>query len=360
VISRRRAAPLSRRRAAVISRRRGATASTASVFLGLAFAITATARISAAASPSARLTYVRSMDASFCPDEAALRKAVSARFGYDPFFPWAKKTVVVHLGREGRRFIAHVELVDEGGLTRGTRDLQADDNDCSQIFDATALAISIALDAFAAVPDTASPAPPAPVPPPPPQPPPESAPLPPPPPLLAPESTSRTEGARRRPSWMAGADVLGSVGSAPGPTAGLGAFVALRASAASVELRLDADASTPISVGPVGHAETTHFLGTLAPCAHFGLVSVCAIGEAGWLWAWGSDLDIVKTQAMPFIAAGARLGLELPVSDALVFRIYAEGVFDLDRASFELDYSDVWQASLAEGTLAIGLARRIP
>jgi hypothetical protein len=33
-----------------------------------------------------------------CPDEPALRKAVAARVGYDPFFPWAEQTVVVQIG----------------------------------------------------------------------------------------------------------------------------------------------------------------------------------------------------------------------------------------------------------------------
>ncbi|HXX68833.1 MAG TPA: hypothetical protein VEK07_16725 [Polyangiaceae bacterium] len=316
-------------------------------------------RVAGAASPTARLTYVRSIDSASCPDEAALRRAVAARFGYDPFFPWARKTVVVHIGHEAAHFVAHVELVDESGLTRGTRDLHADDDDCAQIFNATALAISIALDAFATSPaEEASPvappeggalAPPAPL-----VPPPTTAPAP-----AAPETVLAVRDRSRSPV-LVGADVLGAVGAAPGPSAGLGAFVAARTAAASIELRLHGDASAPIAVGPVGRVETARFAATIAPCARFGLVTACGVAEVGWLQAWGSDLAVVRSEAMPFVAAGARVGVALPISDALLLRIYAESVFDLDRANFELDYYDRWTAPLLEGTLAFGLARRIP
>lgn len=316
-------------------------------------------RIAAGASPSARLTYVRSIDSASCPDEAALRSAVAARFGYDPFFPWAKKTVVVHIGHEAAHFVAHIELVDDSGLTRGTRDLRASDDDCAQIFDATALAISIALDAFGVSPEeAASPVAPAEGPPAPPNMPvsPLAPPLAPP----APESISPPARDRSRSPFFIGAEVLGSVGAAPGAAAGVGVFAAARAPSASLELRLHGDASAPVSVGPVGRAQTARFAATLAPCARLRVVFGCALAELGWLQAWGSDLDVARSAAMPFVAAGARLGVDLPVANALSVRVYAEGAFDLDRARFELDYYDVWTAPLVEGTLAIGVSRQIP
>lgn len=348
----------------VIARYRRRCASVASMLLGIAFAILANARICAAAGPSARLTYVRSIDAASCPDEAALRKAVASRFGYDPFFPWAKQIVVVHLGREGQRFTAHVELVDESGLSRGSRDLHADDDDCSQIFGATALAISIALDAFAASPSEPPQMLPAPEPvgvAPPPQPPSGMAT---PAPLLPPAAAESAipiaaKRAQRTPLAL-GLDVLGSVGAAPGATAGIGAFISARAKAASLELRLAADASGPMSVGPVGRVETARFAATLAPCAHVRILFACGVGEIGWVQGWGLDLETARSQAAPWIAAGARFGVAMPVSDATTVRIYAEGIIDLDRTRFQLDYYDAWTASLAQGTLAIGFAHRVP
>jgi hypothetical protein len=100
----------------------------------------------AAAGPSARLVYARAPEASSCPDEERLRAAVAARFGYDPFFPWARQTVVVQVWREAARFRSRVQLVDGAGLAVGARELSSD-QDSSELFDATALGISIALDA---------------------------------------------------------------------------------------------------------------------------------------------------------------------------------------------------------------------
>jgi hypothetical protein len=111
----------------------------------LAIAVLVVAR-PASANPPARLVYARSAQASSCPDETALRGAVVARFGYDPFFAWARRTVVVEVWRRGEHFSSRVQILDEDGLTRGARELTTDGPSCSELFDATALAISIALD----------------------------------------------------------------------------------------------------------------------------------------------------------------------------------------------------------------------
>src|SRR6516225_97288 len=86
------------------------------------------------ASPSARLVYARSPDAATCPDEAALRKAVTARFGYDPFFPWAMQAVVVQVWRTPHGFASRVQAVDEHGLALGTRELSSEGQSCDELF----------------------------------------------------------------------------------------------------------------------------------------------------------------------------------------------------------------------------------
>src|SRR4030081_2361177 len=93
--------------------------------LGMGILALLTAVRSAHASPSARLVYARSADAASCPNETTLRRAVAARFGYDPFFAWARQTVVVQISRDGRRYTARVQLVDDQGLARGARELAA-------------------------------------------------------------------------------------------------------------------------------------------------------------------------------------------------------------------------------------------
>src|SRR5580698_5235802 len=87
------------------------------------------------ATPTSRLVYSRSSDADSCPDEQALRHAVAARVGYDPFFPYATRTIVVSIARRDRAFVASVDLVDEGGLSHGARELPAEGN-CTELLDA--------------------------------------------------------------------------------------------------------------------------------------------------------------------------------------------------------------------------------
>ena len=142
----------------------------------------------ASATPSARLVYSRSSDAESCPDQDAMQRAVATRFGYDPFFAWAKEIVVVQIWRGGSRYRSRVQVVDMQGIARGTRELSSDRDACAELFDATALAISIALDASAQKEADIVPPPPAP-----------EAPLPPapPPPPTPPTDEPAPERARR-------------------------------------------------------------------------------------------------------------------------------------------------------------------
>src|SRR6185369_6255773 len=81
-----------------------------------------------------------------CVDEEGLRRAVAARLGYDPFFPWAKVSVVAHVRKDPGAYRAEVTLVDEGGVSRGTRALSSEGDDCAPLVGALALSISLALD----------------------------------------------------------------------------------------------------------------------------------------------------------------------------------------------------------------------
>src|SRR5580692_4084858 len=110
---------------------------------GLAFVSFASFARAAGATPSARLVYSRAQSASSCPDEPALRKAVAARIGYDPFFGWAKKTVVVRMvPADGPGYVASVDLVDDEGYEHGARQIRTEGK-CAELRDPVALAIAI-------------------------------------------------------------------------------------------------------------------------------------------------------------------------------------------------------------------------
>src|SRR5262249_1376998 len=161
--------------------------------------------------------------------------------------------------------------VDEDGIAHGARELRIE-GPCSELLDAAALAIAIAIDPHSL---TASPAPAPPETP-------ESNPQPvlalPPPPAAAPPREDnpvrpdpiQTPARGQLPVLEASAGVVGSAGVAPSPALGLGVGAALRWSRVSVSLeaRLDAPAGTDAPGG--GRVSSWLALGAFVPCFHFG------------------------------------------------------------------------------------------
>src|SRR5262249_5238402 len=101
---------------------------------------------SALATPTSKLTFVRGSGAESCPDELELRRAVARRVGYDPFFPWAERTVIAQIDPAGRKgFSAKIHVIDTKGVLLGERQLDAV-ADCHELVQSIALAISVAID----------------------------------------------------------------------------------------------------------------------------------------------------------------------------------------------------------------------
>jgi hypothetical protein len=314
------------------------------------------------ASPSARLVYARDASAASCPDEETLRKAVAVRFGYDPFFHWAKKTVVVLVWRDHGVYSARVEIVDSEGIARGSRAISSDDASCEELFDAAALAISIALDASIdpSAPEpspTASPTPsppsasPATAPPPPP-----SAP---PPPLLLAEGRP---AAHRAVPVALGVDGLSiSSGLAPRLAFGAAAFSEVFAGEAlSVALELFGNRSLDAWASPPGASVTTSLFGlNVVPCLRWGPLRACGVVELGWLQA-SADLRLGRSDGTFIAASGARLGAEWRFGGGLFVRAHADGLVVLNQVELDVDYRPFWQASRLAGTLALGAGYRFP
>jgi hypothetical protein len=300
--------------------------------------------------------YSRSSDAESCPDQDAMQRAVATRFGYDPFFAWAKEIVVVQIWRGGSRYRSRVQVVDMQGIARGTRELSSDRDACAELFDATALAISIALDASAQKEADIVPPPPAP----------ETPPVPPapPPPPTPPTDEPAPERARRAPATpalrvFAGADLLGSAGTAPSLTVGGAAFVGLRmrSLSAAIEARVDAPGSSD-----GGRITSWLFAAGLAPCVHIGPGSACLLASLGQVRASGSEVSAPSQGTALFAVVGARLGAELPLTEVLFLRVHADLLLDLDPLTVRLNNNDAeeWQAPIAAATLGAGLFVRFP
>jgi hypothetical protein len=308
------------------------------LFVALSIGLLALMPRTASASPSARLVYSRSIDADSCPDEDALRRAVAARIGYDPFFPWAKHTVVANLTRRGRAFVASVELVDEQGVSHGAHDLETD-NACGELLDAVALAIAIAIDPrllLPVTPNPATPKEPAPAP---------SAPAPPAPPAPAASPRGPNEKATlpaqvpRRVILEGTVGVAASAGVAPSIAIGLGLGGALRWRYASLGLEGRIDA--PAGEGVQSRGSVSSWLALLAilPCGHRGPVFACGVLQGGSMHASGAGLSVNQSESQGWWAAGGRIGVLVPFWDNLRLRLHSDVVANLEPTTFAVSFA---------------------
>jgi hypothetical protein len=313
----------------------------------------------ALAASNAQLVYARSTDAARCPDEGALREAVTARVGYDPFFPWAKRKVVAAITKRGRVFSASVELVDEEGFTHGAQELSTQ-GECGELLDAVALAIAIAIDPrllAAAAPATApvaseTPREPAATPPP------EASPQP-----LAPVPASEVppvdadrEAPHEEPHSRrleASAGVVASTGVAPSPSVGLALGTDVRWSRFSVgvEGRIDAPASR--TAPSAGSVSSWLAFGAIVPCGHLGAFFACGLAEAGVMQASSSGVTFHRATSLAWLAAGGRVGAFVPLGQDVLLRMRGDLVADLDPAILNLNGVGAWSAPRVAASLGV-------
>ncbi|MGA7121472.1 MAG: hypothetical protein WBY94_15310 [Polyangiaceae bacterium] len=305
----------------------------------LAVGVLAVTPRSALATASAHLVYLRGPGAEQCAGEQALRGAVSARLGYDPFFAWARDTLFAEIQRSGGVFRAVVKLVDENNLQRGAREISVKGDDCSVVIDAIGLTISLTIDPSSVLGATAEPAPLPPAPRP-------SDEAPDPglsPPLPAGEGIRPTPAFSRPLSLHAGAGVIGSVDAAPSPTAGANVFVGLgwRALSLDLEGRADYPATGTGNLVADSQVRSWLFAGSLVPCVHVGVAFGCAVVSLGALGASAKSLHPTDSYGL-WSAAGGRLGIEwTPFGPPMSFRGSVELLGILTRDTLEVDANPV-------------------
>ena len=308
------------------------------------------------ANPTARLVYVRSAGAAACPDEDALRTAVAARLGYEPFRHTAPVTLVARVTRVSGLYRGEVELLDENGIERGTRALAERTDRCEDVVAAMALTASIVIDPLsltrsAPPPDAtadvtdfqSTPAPPPPaVAPPPPRTVEEEAPRPPP-----------SRPTRARP--FVGTTFIGAFGVEPAASFGMSAFAGLRGKVVSLALEGRADLGTSTDVAPVGSVSSRVVLGSVIPCFHTGPAFVCPMGSLGLLTGSSSSIAGPRSNSMLFASVGARVGVELNLSGPLALFSATELGVPMTRPEFRIDGRSVYQQPAITGSVLLGL-----
>ncbi len=321
----------------------------------------------ALAAPSARLVYVREPGAERCADQEGLRRAVAARLGYDPFFPWARVTVVAHVQREADAYRAEVTLVDEAGVSRGKRDVTSKGDDCAPLVGALALTISLALDPLSLAPgpsaiDPTPPATPAPSEPPPAPPPPAPA-IEAPPVTVPPEETPRP--AADAPRWRGWAGILatGTYGATPavGVGGGLRARIEHGPWSLAVEARADAPSSSAVSAAMATGGKVQAWLaqGALIGCARVSIVLGCGMVSGGPLVASGVSLAAPRSRVLAYGAAGPRLGVAWPLGSRLLIEGFGQVAVAFQPRALQVDAVTAYRELGAALTLGAAISAQI-
>jgi hypothetical protein len=299
--------------------------------------------------PTVRLNYRVGEGATDCPDELTLRNAVSARLGYDPFQAAAPNSISAEITRGPRGFRAAIELRSSRGEVTGSRLLNSTRNDCSELASAMELTISIAIDplvlsrkASSSPPlplsESQKPCPVCPEPPPCPPPPPPSEPI----------------------SFRAGVGTLAALGSAPTVAFGARMQAGLRRDYASLALegRIDIPASATISSRE--GVETTLLLASIVPCVHYHSWMGCALVSAGALRGAGKEVDVPRKATTAYVATGARVGAEIPLSRPLALQIHLDVLAPLIRTTLRLNNADAWTTPPLSAALGAAVAATFP
>jgi hypothetical protein len=149
------------------------------------------------------------------------------------------------------------------------------------------------------------------------------------------------------------------VGFAPSLDAGGEIFGGARLRFVSLALGFRADSPASSSSMPSGGRVQSWLLaGTIAPCVHLSVAFGCGVAVIGAIEASALDVTLPERHAAPFVAAGGRLGVELPLSARWAFRAQGELLANLRRVWLELDEKVVWPAPGVGGDVAVGLAAR--
>jgi hypothetical protein len=318
----------------------------------------------AAPARTAKLTYGRGPTASDCPEGDVIRAGVAARLGYEPFNDHADLLIFATVNRTGRTLEARIQIAGPDGKAATERKLVSRHNDCLELVSAMELAISIAIDPFAGSRPRSDPL----VPPPPSPPPPAPLPAPPPPTVIVVREPAPAPAPPPPPSAPVSFQVrlggLGTVGSAPGAAVGGTVQASARRGSFSVGLegRGDLSHTTELYFGGsrVGEMQTSLLMGSLVPCAFRGMLEGCALLAGGAIRASARDLVNPQQVSAPFLAVGARVGLELPLGNILSAGVHVDVLAPITELVLRVSEEVVWTSPPISGALGLTLGARFP
>jgi len=276
-----------------------------------------------------------------------LRLLVMARLGYDPFSPRASRVVLSRIELSGRQLVGSVEVIDQGGMASGRRELTAQVGRCPELARALALSISLAIDPDRATQMAPAPAAPAPV----------ATRQPPPPPPVPKPASPATPKIASAPHAYAFVNVALAASAGSLPAAAFGGAVSLgwRFGAGSFALESLAQQGLRSDLSPRGSLSGRLFWGGLSGCWARGDWSVCGLGVAGEQQLEASGVTHPISSAALFLGVGPRLAWTKRLQRNWELATSLEGLANLRRNGAELSGKEVWRAPPASVTFSLGL-----
>jgi hypothetical protein len=332
---------------------------------GFGFAVAAVGAGFAAnawATPTSKLTYVRGEGTEQCPGEDVLRSAVAARLGYDPFFPWAKRTVVVQLDKAPHGYRGRAQILEEGGPVLGERSLTSPSSDCAELVKSLALAISIAIDDLESAaphpgpPSAVDPSADAPAPTLPASPEPIGGETPKEPPQE--KAVDSTRPRRLQAALWLGA--LGSLGDAPSPNVGAALAAGIRGGGWSLSLEGRADLPATMNLTDGGKVSSSLLLASVVPCLHWRGPFACLMGTIGNFHASASNIAAPRDDSALYLGTGVRVGFELPLSAPFYLRGHLDGLATFTPNRLELNGQTLYSLPVFSGGLGVDVGARFP
>lgn len=314
----------------------------------LVVALSGEARAEVPKKRTSTLGWDRLPGADGCIATQALARAVEGRLGRKVFVSPAEADVSVE-GRAEKKaqgFSATIVLRDSEGKVLGTRSLEKSGASCDALTESLVLVVAVMIDPDAALSPAPAPSPaptPSPAPPPPAETRVETIYVPVPVPVPAPEKPKRAE----KPAIVFDASFGArlTAGTVPGPGLGLTAvgvlvprgFIGLLGRATYV-----VPSAEPVLSAEVAFSHAT-LTGGLCPLAHvFGpaLLTACAEGEVGLLFARPSGLPRAVNEMRATLAGGLGFGASVKLVGPLTVRAGVSGYVPFLRESFEVTLPD--------------------
>jgi hypothetical protein len=274
-----------------------------------------------------------------CPGAAEFRKTVADRLGHDPFVEAGDVAVNVRIAGTAGQFAATLELSSSERVV-GKREL-GPTRRCDVLVRAVVLTLAIFVDTYGADPAGLPPEPePAGTPT---QSEPAQADSPPaevvvdPPSPTAPAAVGVTLPVEPGTPIAAhvGVSAAAAFGILPAPGPGFGLGVELRRGPLALTLDLHRD-STAATAEAGGEIRASMWSGTAGGCLSRGGFAGCGLVAAGLMDAEGAGYVMTDRVTSPYLAAGARLAWELPLTRRFAAQVNAETLATLVRTELKV------------------------